>query len=67
LKIVPEMESILLENGAVIVNDCTNWGACQFDPSSVLINFTELTQKYYSLRLKTGNKARNQSTLFVRF
>jgi hypothetical protein len=38
---VPEIESILLENGAVVVNDCTNRGACQCDPSSPLVNFTK--------------------------
>jgi len=40
-KFVPEMESILLENGAVIVNDCTKRGACQCDTSSELVNFTK--------------------------
>lgn len=38
---VPEMENILLENEAVIVNDCTNRVGCQCDPSSALINFTK--------------------------
>jgi len=38
---VPEMEGILLESGAVIVNDCTNRSACQCDPSSALVNFTK--------------------------
>jgi hypothetical protein len=36
---VLEMESILYENGAVIVNDCTNRAACQCDTSSALVNF----------------------------
>lgn len=63
---VPEMESILLENGAVIVNDCTNRGTCQWDPGSALVNFTKWSKKYYSLRLKTVDKASSQSTLLVR-
>jgi hypothetical protein len=37
----PEMESILLGNGSVIVNDCTNRGACQCNPTSALVNFTK--------------------------
>ena len=36
---VPDMESTLLENGAVIINDCTKGGACRCDPSSALVNF----------------------------
>ena len=55
-KFVPEMENILLENGTVVVNNCANGAACQCDPSSALVNFTKLKQKYYSLRLKTGDK-----------
>ena len=38
---VPETESIVLENGAIIVNDCTNRGACQCDPGSALVNVTK--------------------------
>jgi hypothetical protein len=61
----PELGSNLLENKAIIINDCTNGGSCQCNPSSVLVNFTKWTQKYYSLRLKIGDKTNSQSTMLV--